>query len=137
MCFEGVCSACTDILEADSRRLLMVPFGSLSASPIYSERRPNQYMQGFLVRAVGRARESDRAPAENLRSPSRPPAERASPYPRIGAYAASSTDACLPASAITGPDVTSIGPSRNFFKFFTFLRDELSLSFFGPTRKKI
>ena len=47
-------------------------------SLIYSERRPNQYMQGFLVRAVGRARESDRAPSENLRSPSRPPAVRAS-----------------------------------------------------------
>ena len=47
-------------------------------SLIYSERRPNQYMQGFLVRAVGRARESDRAPSENLRSPSRPPAVCAS-----------------------------------------------------------
>ena len=47
-------------------------------SLIYSERRPNQCMQGFLVRAVGRARESDHAPSENLRSPSRPPAVCAS-----------------------------------------------------------
>ena len=35
--------------------------------------RPNQYMQGFLVRAVGGAEESDQTPAENLRLQSRPP----------------------------------------------------------------
>ena len=40
----------------------------------YSGRRPNQYMQGFLVRAVPRAGESDQTPAVNHRSQSRPPA---------------------------------------------------------------
>ena len=54
-------------------------------SLIYSGRRPNQYMQGFLVRAVGGARESDQTPAENLRSQSRPPAVRASRPRCIGA----------------------------------------------------
>ena len=47
--------------------------------------RPNQYMQGFLVRAVGGAEESDQTPAENLRSQSRPPAGRSSRPRCIGA----------------------------------------------------
>ena len=54
-------------------------------SLIYSGRRPNQYMQGFLVRAVGGARESEQTPAENLRSQSRPPAGRSSRPRCIGA----------------------------------------------------
>ena len=54
-------------------------------SLIYSGRRPNQYMQGFLVRAVGGAEETDQTRAENLRSQSRPPAVRASRSFSIGA----------------------------------------------------
>ena len=42
-------------------------------------------MQGFLVRAVGGAEESDQTRAENLRSQSRPPAVRASRSFSIGA----------------------------------------------------
>ena len=65
-------------------------------SLIYSGRRPNQYMQGFLVRAVGGARESDQTPAENLRSQSRPPAVRASRPRCIGARVQGRWRQCQP-----------------------------------------
>ena len=60
-------------------------------------------MQGFLVRAVGRARESDRAPSENLRSPSRPPAVRASRPRCIGERVQGRWRQCQPVVGGGGP----------------------------------
>ena len=91
----------------------------------YSGRRPNQYMQGFKPRAVGRARESDKTRSENLRSPSPPPAVRASRHHTHGR-------ATLPVSRQAPSPASMSSPSEQvekILKFFRFLREENTLSF--------